>query len=100
AAGYYIKIKHNGTYTSGYNHFSRYAKGMYIGAQVKQGQVIGYVGSTGYANGPHLDFRIWKNGQLTDPLKIKAPPVEPIKEENEVAFYKIRNLMTLLLDRI
>jgi murein DD-endopeptidase MepM/ murein hydrolase activator NlpD len=82
AAGYFIQIRHNSVYTSGYNHLSRYPKGIKVGQRVSQGQLIGYVGSTGYSTGPHLDFRIWKNGQAVDPLKIKAPPVEPIAEEN------------------
>jgi len=85
-AGYYIKIKHNSVYTSGYNHLSRYPKGIKVGNRVNQGDLIGYVGSTGYATGPHLDFRVWKNGQAIDPLKIKAPPVEPIYEKNQSAF--------------
>ncbi|MFC2151396.1 M23 family metallopeptidase [Bacteroidota bacterium] len=82
SAGYYIKIKHNSVYTSGYNHLSKYPKGIKVGQRISQGQIVGYVGSTGYATGPHLDFRVWKNGQAVDPLKIKAPPVKPIREEN------------------
>ncbi len=82
SAGYYIKVRHNSVYTSGYNHLSRYPKGIKVGQRVVQGQVVGYVGRTGYATGPHLDFRVWKNGYPIDPLKIKAPPVDPIKEEN------------------
>ena len=82
AAGYYIKVKHNSVYTSGYNHLSKYPKGIKVGQRVKQGQVVGYVGSTGYSTGPHLDFRIWKNGHLVNPLSIKAPPVKPIAEED------------------
>ena len=89
-AGYYIKIKHNSVYTSGYNHLSRYPKGIKVGQRVNQGQVIGYVGSTGYATGPHLDFRVWKNGHAIDPLKIKAPPVEPILQENYSDFASIK----------
>ena len=82
SAGYYIKVRHNSVYTSGYNHLSKYPKGIKVGQRVLQGQIVGYVGSTGYATGPHLDFRVWKNGQPVDPLKIKAPPVEPIAKEN------------------
>ena len=89
-AGYYIKIKHNSVYTSGYNHLSRYPKGIKVGQRVNQGQVIGYVGSTGYATGPHLDFRVWKNGHAIDPLKIKAPPVEPILQKNYSDFTSIK----------
>ncbi|MDX9695176.1 MAG: peptidoglycan DD-metalloendopeptidase family protein [Bacteroidales bacterium] len=79
SAGNYIKVKHNSVYTTGYNHFSKFASGMFVGAKVKQGQVIGYVGSTGYSTGSHLDYRVWMNGQAINPLKIKAPPIEPIK---------------------
>ncbi|MEE4199008.1 MAG: peptidoglycan DD-metalloendopeptidase family protein [Bacteroidales bacterium] len=86
SAGYYIKIRHNSVYTSGYNHLSRYPKGIKVGQRVNQGQVIGYVGSTGYATGPHLDFRVWKNGHPINPLTIEAPPVEPVKEEYLTSF--------------
>ena len=86
AAGNYVYIKHNSVYTSQYNHFSKFAKGLRIGQKIRQGQLIGYVGATGYATGPHLDFRIYKNGKAVDPLKVKAPPVKPIKKENHEAF--------------
>jgi len=81
AAGNYIKIRHNSVYTTGYNHLSRFGKGISNGVRVKQGQIIGYVGSTGYSTGPHLDMRFWMNGHPVDPLKVKSPPVEPIKKE-------------------
>lgn len=81
SAGKMVKIKHNGTYTTAYLHLSRFGKGIKVGARVTQGQVIGYVGSTGLSTGPHLDFRFYKNGQAVDPLKVEAPPVEPVKEE-------------------
>lgn len=81
AAGYYIKVKHNSVYTTGYNHLSRYPRGIKKGQRVKQGDIIGYVGSTGYATGPHLDFRMWKNGYAVNPLRVKAPPVKPIPQE-------------------
>jgi len=87
SAGYYIKVRHNSVYTTGYNHISKYPKGIAVGQRVKQGQVIGYVGATGYATGPHLDFRMWKNNQPIDPLTVKAPPVDPIKE-NELEKYQ------------
>ncbi|PLX11698.1 MAG: metalloendopeptidase [Marinilabiliales bacterium] len=87
SAGYYIKVRHNSVYTSGYNHLSRYPKGIKKGQRVSQGQIVGYVGSTGYATGPHLDFRMWKNGYAVNPLSIKAPPVNPISE-NELPSYQ------------
>jgi murein DD-endopeptidase MepM/ murein hydrolase activator NlpD len=76
-----VEIKHNGVYTTGYAHMSRYAKGLKKGDFVKQGQTIGYVGMTGTATGPHLDFRVYKNGQPINPLKMKSPPAVPIKKE-------------------
>ncbi|MGM0496569.1 MAG: peptidoglycan DD-metalloendopeptidase family protein [Bacteroidota bacterium] len=85
-AGYFLKIQHNSVYTTGYNHLSGYGKGIKKGKKVEQGEVIGYVGSTGYSTGPHLDFRFWKNGNPVNPLKVEAPPVEPIKEDNIKAF--------------
>jgi len=91
-AGNYVYIKHNSVYTTQYNHFSRFAKGIRRGQRVKQGQLIGYVGATGYATGPHLDFRMYKNGQAVDPLKVKAPPVKPIEKENLKAFFQVRDL--------
>ncbi len=78
AAGNYVKIKHNSTFTSGYMHLFKFGENIRSGKNVKQGQLIGYVGSTGRSTGPHLDFRIWKNGQAVDPLKLKPPSVKPI----------------------
>ena len=90
ANGNFVKIKHNGTYTTQYLHMSKIAKGMNSGARVKQGQVIGYVGSTGLATGPHLCFRFWKNGKQEDWLKEKIPPSEPISQENRMAFDQVK----------
>ncbi len=73
-----IKIRHNSTYETGYLHLSKYAKGLQVGKYVKQGDVIGYVGSTGASTGPHLDFRVWKNGTPVNPLTLDSPPAEPV----------------------
>ncbi len=81
-----IKIKHNATYTTGYMHLKGYAKGLAVGKRVKQGEVIGYVGSTGSSTGPHLDFRVWKNGTPIDPLKMVSPPAEPVPAQYKAAY--------------
>lgn len=79
-AGNMIKVRHNSVYTTAYLHLSKMA--VKAGQRVSQGQVIGYVGMTGTATGPHLDFRVWKNGSPINPLKLESPPSEPIKPEN------------------
>lgn len=89
SSGNMVKIKHNGPYTSGYMHLSKFGPGINVGTYVKQGQTIGYVGATGLATGPHLDFRIWLSGQPVDPLKVQAPPVEPIEPKNRPVFDSI-----------
>lgn len=86
ANGNYVKIKHNGTYTTQYLHMSKIGKGVKAGSRIRQGQVIGYVGSTGLATGPHLCFRFWKNGKQEDWLQEKIPPSEPISASNRMAF--------------
>lgn len=81
-----VKIRHNSTYTTAYLHLSKYAKGISKGARVKQGQVIGYVGSTGLSTGPHLDFRVWRNGSPINPLKMESPPAKGISKEEMDSF--------------
>lgn len=82
--GNYVKIRHNGTYTTQYLHMSRRA--VRPGQHVSQGQVIGYVGSTGLATGPHVCYRFWKNGQQVDALKQDFPPAEPVAEAFRATF--------------
>ena len=95
--GNYVKVKHNGTYTTQYLHMSRIASGMRPGVKVKSGQTIGFVGSTGLANGPHLCFRFWKNGVQVDALKVEIPPAEPISDNNKVQYERV---MHSVLDRL
>ena len=86
-----IKIKHPGNLMTGYLHLQKFAKGIKVGTHVSQGELIGYVGSTGTSTGPHLDYRIWKNGTAIDPLKIPQEPAEPIRAENKAEFEAIRD---------
>ena len=90
ADGNILKIKHPGNISSGYLHLKSFAKGMRVGARVSQGQVIGYVGSTGYSTGPHLDFRLWKGGTPINPLKVPQKPTEPISKENKERFEQVK----------
>ncbi|MBQ2416498.1 MAG: peptidoglycan DD-metalloendopeptidase family protein [Alistipes sp.] len=85
-----LKIKHAGNLVTGYLHLSKFAAGINKGSRVSQGQLIGYVGSTGTSTGPHLDYRIWKNGTPINPLKVPQEPAEPIKKENMAAFEILR----------
>lgn len=86
-----LKVKHAGNLMTGYMHLSGYAKGIRQGSRVAQGQLIGYVGSTGASTGPHLDYRVWKNGKPIDPLKVPQEPAEPIAKENLEKFAYVRD---------
>jgi len=97
--GNYLTIKHNSVYSTTYMHLRGYAKGIQTGVYVKQGDVIGYVGSTGLATGPHLDFRFYKNGSAVNPLRVEAPPVEPIHEEN-LSAYAMARAMTMAMLKV
>jgi murein DD-endopeptidase MepM/ murein hydrolase activator NlpD len=96
-SGKMVKIQHNSVYATAYLHLSRFGTGISPGALVKQGDIIGYVGSSGLSTGPHLDFRFYQNGSPVDPLKIDAPSVEPVSEVNRVKFEKIKTVVLSLL---
>ena len=98
--GNYIKIKHNGTYSTTYMHLNGYAKGIRVGQYVKQGDLIGYVGSTGLATGPHLDFRFYRNGYAVNPLKVESPPSKPIEEANQVEFDSVVHQYSQLIKAV
>ena len=98
--GNYVKVRHNGTYTTQYLHMSRIAEGVRAGTRVRQGQTIGYVGSTGLATGPHLCYRFWKNGVQVDALRVELPPSQPVKKEQIEAFDKVKKELTQKLDSI
>lgn len=95
-----VKIRHNSVYTTAYLHLSRFAKGIKAGTRVRQGEVIGYVGATGTATGPHLDFRVWKNGSPINPLKLESPPSEPIRESNLPALDSVCTVFVTRLDSL
>ncbi len=87
--GNYVRIRHNSVYETQYLHISRFASGIRRGASVSQGDVIGYVGSTGLATGPHVCFRFWKNGQQVDHLRLEFPSGDPLPDEYLEAFREV-----------
>jgi murein DD-endopeptidase MepM/ murein hydrolase activator NlpD len=76
--GHYVRVRHNGEYSTAYAHLSRYAKGIRAGARVRQGQVIGYVGTTGRSTGPHLHYEVLRAGGQINPLSLKHPPASQL----------------------
>lgn len=89
--GNFVKIKHDATYQTQYLHMQKFAPGIRPGANVKQGDVIGYVGSTGLATGPHVCFRFWMNGKQVNHLNLNFPPPEPLPETDLPKFFKARD---------
>ncbi len=98
--GRYVKIRHSSTYQTQYLHMSKFAKGIKIGVYVKQGDVIGYVGSTGLSTGPHVCYRFWKNGHQVDPRKQKFPKSTRIKAKDMDNFIKNKNISLEKLNNI
>ena len=89
--GNYVQIRHPNNYVSSYGHLSRFAKGLKNGQKVKQGEIIGYVGATGLATGPHLDFSISKNGEKVDFLKLKLPAASSVDPRYIAQFNEVKN---------
>ena len=89
--GNVIMINHQGHYTTVYGHLSRFAKGLHKGQRVAQGEIIGYVGMTGLATGPHLHYEFRVNGQQRDPLRIALPDAKPIDSADFAAFQPMAN---------
>jgi len=100
ANGNYVKVRHNSTYTTQYLHMSKIKPGIKNGVRVKQGDVIGYVGSTGLATGPHVCYRFWVNGKQVDPYKQKLPDAEPLSNERMAAYKSYMTGLKAELDRL
>ncbi len=97
--GNIIRIRHDNGYTTHYAHLSGFAKGISSGAKVKQGQLIGYVGSTGWSTGPHLDFGMKLNGSPVNPLKLDLPKGNPLDADNMISFEEIKKKYEQLLKK-
>lgn len=98
--GNYVRIRHNAVYETGYLHMSRFGTNIKPGVKVKQGQVIGYVGQTGLATGPHVCYRFWKNGHQVDPFKQENPPAEKFSEEKRLRLKKVIEQRRKNLDQV
>ncbi|KAF0152605.1 MAG: Peptidase M23 [Ignavibacteria bacterium] len=96
--GNYVKIKHNATFSTQYLHMSRFAKGIRRGVKVSQGQIIGYVGATGLATGPHVCYRFWKNGKQVDPFKEKGNATTPLNKKHLNDFKNVAEKFKQRLD--
>lgn len=96
--GKIVEIRHSNGFITSYGHLSRFARGIRKGKQVKQKDLIGYVGSTGVSTGPHLDYRVKANGRYVNPLRMVAPPIHPVKEEYLADFQRHRDNLLYALD--
>ncbi|MDE6250789.1 MAG: peptidoglycan DD-metalloendopeptidase family protein [Alphaproteobacteria bacterium] len=91
--GNYVKIRHNGSYETLYAHMSKFAKNVKVGTNVRQGQIIGYAGSTGLSTGPHLHYEIIKNGQHVNPLTVKLPAISNLNDADKKKFLEYRKVL-------
>lgn len=98
--GNYVKIRHNGSYETLYAHMSRFAKGVVVGTTVKQGQTIGYVGSTGLSTGPHLHYEIIKDGKHVNPMTVKLPAINNLDKEDKKKFLEYRKVLDEGIERL
>jgi murein DD-endopeptidase MepM/ murein hydrolase activator NlpD len=87
--GRYIRVRHNHVYQTGYGHLSRFARGLNKGSKVRQGDVIGYVGASGLATGPHLDFSMIRNGKFVNPLTVKSPSAKTLRGSDKASFNEV-----------
>lgn len=96
--GNLVKVRHNGGYVSYYAHLSRFAKNLKVGQPISQKQVVGYVGKSGLATGPHVCFRIAKDGRYVDPNRLRTPSVDPVAAEVRHLFHANRDILLAELD--
>jgi murein DD-endopeptidase MepM/ murein hydrolase activator NlpD len=92
-------IRHSNGYKTSYNHQTAFAKGIKRGKRVRQGQIIGYVGSTGYSTGPHLHYEVIVNGNKVDPMRIRLPSGKTLKDEELASFEAERDRIDALLQK-
>ncbi len=98
--GNFVKIRHNGSYETLYAHMSKFAKGVNVGTTVRQGQTIGYVGSTGYSTGPHLHYEIIKDGVHVNPMTVKLPAISNLNKEDKKKFKEYRKVLDDGIERL
>src|SRR3546814_820831 len=98
--GKYISIRHNSEYDTAYAHMSRFAKGMKTGRRVKQGEVIGYIGTTGRSTGPHLHYEVLANNKQINPMNLKLPSGTKLAGKDLARFRAIRRAIEDRLDRM
>ncbi len=98
--GNYVKIRHNGTFETLYAHMSKFAKGVNVGTTVRQGQIIGYAGSTGMSTGPHLHYEIIKNGTHVNPLTVKLPAISNLGDADKKKFLEYRKKLDDSIDQL
>jgi len=97
--GNYVEIRHANGYITGYGHLSKYGRGIKKGVRVRQGQIIGYVGSTGLSTGPHLDFRIQKDRKFINFLTMKTPPTTALSGKDKESFNVYKNSILAELEK-
>ena len=98
--GNFVKIRHNGTFETLYAHMSKFAKGVNVGTMVRQGQIIGYAGSTGLSTGPHLHYEIIKNGVHVNPMTVKLPAIDNLDAKNKKLFMDKKAQMDSIIESL
>ena len=98
--GNFVKLRHNGSYETLYAHMSKFAKGVVVGTTVRQGQTIGYVGSTGLSTGPHLHYEIIKKGKHVNPMTVKLPAISNLDSANKKKFLEYRKTLDTAMERL